>query len=100
MALDLLGPLPRSDSDNVWVMVVCDYCFKWMEAYLLPDARAETVANKFVSEFVCRLGVPLELHSDQGTNFESAVFAGICPGHLEDSNNGIQPEVRWDGGTF
>ena len=60
------------------VMVVGDYCSKWMEAYPLPDARAETVADKFVKEFVCRFGVPLELHSDQGTNFESAVFAEMC----------------------
>ena len=76
--MDLLGPLPRSDSGNCWIMVVGDYCSKWMEAYPLPDAKAETAANKFVSEFVCRFGVPLELHSDQGTNFESAVFAEMC----------------------
>lgn len=78
VALDLLGPLPRSDSGNVWVLVVGDYCSKWMEAFPLPDAKAETVAAKFVSEFVCRFGVPQELHSDQGTNFESAVFAEMC----------------------
>ena len=78
VAVDLLGPLPRSDSGNCWIMVVGDYCSKWMEAYPLPDAKAETVANKFVGEFVCRFGVPLELHSDQGTNFESAVFAEMC----------------------
>lgn len=27
-----------------------------------------------MNEFVRRFGVPLELHSDQGTNFESAIF--------------------------
>ena len=49
-----------------------------MEAFPLPDAKAETVAAKFVIEFVFRFGVPGELHSDQGTNFESAVFAEMC----------------------
>ena len=46
----------------------------------LPDAKAETVAKKLVEEFVCRFGVPheFELHSDQGTNFESKLFAEMC----------------------
>ena len=31
-----------------------------------------------MNEFICRFGVPRELHSDQGRNFESKVFAEIC----------------------
>lgn len=49
-----------------------------MEVHALPDARAETVAAKFVGEFVCRYGVPSELHSDQGSNFESEVSQEMC----------------------
>ena len=78
VAIDLLGPLPKSDGGNQWVMVVGDYCTKWMEAYPLPDATASTVAPKLVNEFVCRFGVPQELYSDQGTNFESKVFSEMC----------------------
>ncbi len=33
-----------------------------------------TVAEALVNEVVYRFGVPLEVHSDQGRNFESAVF--------------------------
>ena len=36
------------------------------------------MAEKLVSEFICRFGIPHELHSDQGTNFESKVFGKIC----------------------
>ena len=78
VAIDLLGPLPKTDSGNQWILVVGDYCTKWMEAYALPDATASTVALKLVNEFVCRFGVPQELHSDQGTNFESGVFREMC----------------------
>ena len=78
VALDLLGPLPKSDSGNRWILVVGDYCTKWMEAYPLPDATATTVALKLVNEFICRFGVPQELHSDRGTNFESEVFGEVC----------------------
>ena len=78
VAIDLLGPLPRSGQGNQYVMVVGDYQTKWMEAFALPDAKAATVAKKLVEEFVCRYGVPQELHSDQGTNFESELFAEMC----------------------
>ena len=36
------------------------------------------MAEKLVSEFIYRFGVPRELYSDQGTNFESKVFGEIC----------------------
>ena len=32
----------------------------------------------FVREFVSRFGVPLQLHSDQGRNFESVLFNDVC----------------------
>ena len=66
VALDLVGPL------------VGDYFTKWVEAYPLPDATAETVAGKMVEEYFCRFGMPTELHSDQGRNFESHVFSEVC----------------------
>ena len=36
------------------------------------------VADKIVKEFFSRLGTPLELHSDQGRNYESQLFAQVC----------------------
>jgi transposase InsO family protein len=49
-----------------------------MEAYPLPDQQSETIAQKLVLEFISRFGTPLEIHSDQGKNFESSLFAEIC----------------------
>ena len=78
VALDLVCPLPETERGNKWVLVIGDYFTKWMEAYALPDSKAETVAQAFVENFVCRYGVPQELHSDQGRNFESDVFTEMC----------------------
>ena len=76
--MDILGPLPQTPRGNRFVLVVTDYFSKRMELYAIPNQEATTVAEKLVSEFVCRFGVPRELHSDQGTNFESKVMAEVC----------------------
>ena len=55
-----------------------DYFSKWVEAYALPNQEASTVADAVVKEWICRYGVPLELHSDQGRNFESKLFQEVC----------------------
>ena len=78
IAIDILGPLPQTEDGHVYVLVVGDYHTKWVEAYPLPDQTAETVANRLFEDFVCRFGVPLELHSDQGRNFEANVFQELC----------------------
>ena len=44
----------------------------------MPNQEACTVADLLVKEVVCRFGVPLLIHSDQGRNFESAVFTEMC----------------------
>ncbi|KAK3735802.1 hypothetical protein QZH41_007422 [Actinostola sp. cb2023] len=76
VALDVLGPLPESESSNKYIMVVADYFSKWTEAYAIPNQEA--VAKRVVDEFVSRFGVPRQLHSDQGRNFISAVFTKMC----------------------
>ncbi|KAK3740430.1 hypothetical protein QZH41_004597 [Actinostola sp. cb2023] len=74
VALDVLGPLAESDNSNKYVLVVADYFTKWKEAYAIPNQEAVTVTTKVVDEFVARFGVPLQIHSDQGRNFEYAVY--------------------------
>ena len=46
----------------------------------IPNAQPEatTVAELLVREFICRFGVPLLIHSEQGRNFESELFAEMC----------------------
>ena len=78
IAIDIIGPLPETPRKNKFVLVVSDYFTKWTESYPILNQEAATVAEKLVSGFICRFGVPRELHSDQGTSFESKVFAEIC----------------------
>lgn len=77
VAMDILGPLPLTNRGNKYVVVVADYFTKWVEAYPMPNMEAKTVAELFVSQFVCHFGVPEVLHTDQGRNFESNLLK-VC----------------------
>ena len=78
LALDILGPLPVTDLGNKYILIVADYFSKSVEAFPIPDQEAQTVASLLVKEVVCRFGAPVLIHSDQGRNFESALFTEMC----------------------
>ncbi|KAJ8379606.1 hypothetical protein SKAU_G00003840 [Synaphobranchus kaupii] len=56
-----------SRRQNIWPL-------RWPEAYAIPFQEVPVVAECLVS----RIGVPNELHGNQGRNFESQVFAEVC----------------------
>jgi transposase InsO family protein len=76
--MDIVGQFPKTERDNKYILVVCDYFTRWTEAFPLPNQEAATVAQVFVNEYVCRYGVPEQLHTDQGRNFESKLIQEIC----------------------
>ena len=75
---DILGPLPESSLGNKYILVVNDYFTKWVEAYPMPNQETVIIANVLVNEFISRFWVPLLLHSDQGSQFESSLFQELC----------------------
>ena len=50
----------------------------WIEAAPTKTMDAATTARTFIEYYVSRFGVPTQLHSDQGSNFESALFQELC----------------------
>lgn len=78
IAIDIMGPLPVTDNGNQYIMVVADYFSKWTEAYAIKDHTAQTVADKLVTEFICRFGTPTRIHTDQGREFTSELFRTVC----------------------
>ncbi|CAL9687324.1 unnamed protein product [Knipowitschia caucasica] len=78
VAVDIMGPFPRSDQGNRYVLAAMDYFTKWPEAFAIPDQEAVTVADTLVEGMFSRFGAPEVIHSDQGRNFESAVFSAMC----------------------
>ncbi|GBM68306.1 Transposon Ty3-I Gag-Pol polyprotein [Araneus ventricosus] len=94
MTLDILGPFPVTTKGNRYVLVLMDYFTKWPEAIPIPDQEASTVAEELVRSWISCYGVPMILHSDQGTNFNSALFTKLCEllGILKTRTTALHPE--------
>ncbi|GBM90897.1 Retrovirus-related Pol polyprotein from transposon 412 [Araneus ventricosus] len=94
MALDILGPLPVTTKGNRYLLVLMDYFTKWPEAIPITDQEASTVAEELVRARISRYGVPMILHSDRGTNFNSALFTELCKlfGILKTRTTALHPE--------
>ena len=73
--VDILGPFTPSSQ---YVLMLVDQFTKWLECYLLPDQTAESVAKCVADGFISRFGCPLEIHTDQGKNFDGKLFLSVC----------------------
>ena len=78
IGIDILGGLHKTRNDNLYIIVVCDYFSKWTEAFAVKDHTAITVADKLCSEMFTRFGVPRQIISDQGREFEGELFKELC----------------------
>ena len=77
VSLDIMGLLPDSQG-NQYFLLIGDQFSKWYEAVALPNQEAKTVAKAFVEHWIVRFGCPVNLHSDQRSNFMSKLFCSLC----------------------
>ena len=78
IAMDIVGPLPKTQRNNRYMLVVIDYYTLWPEAFVLEHQDAHSVAPRLISEIISCYGAPYVIHTDQGTNFESKLIAELC----------------------
>ena len=76
IAMDIVGPFPRSRSGKKYVLVICDYATRYPEAVPLHSIDAEHIAKELVKLFA-RVGVPKEILTDQGSNFVSQLLSEV-----------------------
>ena len=74
--MDIVGPLPKTQSGKRFVLVVCDYATRYPEAVALRSTEAEHIAEQLVQIF-SRVGIPEEILTDQGANFMSRLLSEV-----------------------
>jgi len=78
LGVDVMGPWPITASGNRFIVIFQDYFSKWIEVFPLKRHDAVAIADLLVREVISRYGAPVRLHSDQGPEFESRLFAEVC----------------------
>ena len=83
-----LGASPKS------ILTMIDGLTGWAETVAIAYQSATTVARAVYTEWISRYGVPEQLHSDRGVQFESAVFAELCAVFGIDKTQRLRTDLR------
>ena len=78
LSIDVTGPHPRSRRGNVYILTMMDNFTKFVEAAPMHNQEATSVARALVENVIVRYGAPLQILTDQGTNFEGNLFRELC----------------------
>ena len=78
IAVDIISGFATTPRGNTCMMVVQDYYTKYVQVYPLPNHTAVTCAEALFENWILTWGGPLMLHSDQGREFESRLWAEMC----------------------
>ena len=78
LGIDVTGPHPTSSRGNMYVLTIIDHFTKWIELFPMRNQEASTVAHILVDRVFCVHGLPIQILTDQGPNFESELFQQLC----------------------
>ena len=77
VAIDFTS-IERSSDGYEHLLIVTDVFTKFTQAYPTRDQKAHTVVKILTERWFYTYGVPTQIHSDQGRNFESELVRQLC----------------------
>jgi len=77
VAIDLLGPLPRTPERYEYLLVMCDRFSKLTRVVPLRDVTALDVLSAFIDVWIASYGIPDSTLSDNGPQFASIFYQGV-----------------------
>ena len=78
LSIDVTGPHPKSSCGNIYILTAMDQFSKFAFAFPMKNQEAATIARILIDQVFVYFGTPLQILSDQGTNFESRLFKEMC----------------------
>ena len=78
LALDVVGPLPKTKNCHEYILTMQDQLSKYCIAVPLKDTFATIIADFFVKRFICTFGTPQVIITDQGQNFLGKLMTRVA----------------------
>ena len=64
------------NQDACFILVICDYTARYLDAVALKSTEAELIAKELMKLF-SRVGIPEEIMMDEGSNFTSQLLKKV-----------------------
>ena len=94
MGFDIVGPMPKGRGGYQYLLTAICMATRWPEAIPLKSITAKAVAMG-MSEIFCRMGIPLQLVTDQGTQFVGKMMKILCNNlHIDKRKRHIDKRKR------
>lgn len=78
IAMDILDTRKRTSRGFQYILVISDYFSKYTDAFPLRRHTAPVVADILMRRWIVYHGVPRQIHTDQGTEFESTLMQTLA----------------------
>ena len=117
--LDFVGPLSPAKLNGqkyTYILTIMDHFSRYLYVYPTVDCTAQSALKGFLS-FIFKFGVPISIHTDNGTHFVNKLMDMICSmlninktttltynptgnAYLERAHGTIKPTLRGIGSDF
>ncbi|XP_054841809.1 uncharacterized protein LOC129333892 [Eublepharis macularius] len=77
VAMDFVGPLPRTSRGHRFILVLMDYATRYPEAIPMRTMQAPGVTRALI-RFFAQVGLPREIVTDCGTPFTASITRQLC----------------------
>lgn len=78
VAMDIVGPLPRTKRGNEYILTIQDQLTKFCLAFPISNATSITIADTMVKYYISIFGAPRSILTDQGRNFLSNLIKRVA----------------------
>src|ERR1044071_8915068 len=74
VGIDFIGPFPKTEKGNRYIITAIDYFTRWPEAKAVPYATVKQAIEFLYEEIICRYGLVKYFHTDRGTHFNNKLM--------------------------